>query len=203
MTGGPRGDDRARTPADATLRRVAIVGSTGSGKTTLARTLARLYGVQHIELDALHWGPNWTETPGHIFRERVDAATASESWVTDGNYSSVREMLWDRAGTIVWLDYPLWLVYARLIPRTFRRVVRRERLWNGNRERLWEQFFSRDSLLLWALTTYRRRRREYTALLRRPEYAHLHVLRFRTPRQTERWLQRCQGGARATSERGR
>ncbi len=122
--------------------------------------------------------------------------------MVDGNYSVVRSTIWSRADTVIWLDYPLWLVYARLIPRTIRRVARREALWNGNRERLWEQFFSRDSLLLWALTTYRRRRREYSELMRRPENAHLRFRRFRSPRQTERWLAGLAGICAETDGRG-
>jgi adenylate kinase family enzyme len=184
-------DVGARKPAPpAVPRRIVVVGSTGSGKTTLARLLSRALGVPHIELDALHWGPRWTPVADETFRERVRDAVAPERWVSDGNYSVVRDLLWQRADTLLWLDYPLWLIYWRLAPRTLRRGLRRELLWGNNRERLWEQFFSRDSLFLWVLQTYWRRRREFPALLRQPDYAHLRVVRLRTPRHTEAWLRR-------------
>lgn len=63
-----------------------------------------------------------------------------------------------------------------------------DHLWNGNRERLWEHFFTRQSLFLWALQTYGRRKREYAVLFREPRNAHLEVIHFHSPKQTEMWL---------------
>jgi adenylate kinase family enzyme len=169
-------------------QRIAVVGSTGSGKTTLARQLARLLDLTHVELDALHWDPNWTPAPTPVFRERTAAALGGPAWAVDGNYSKVRDIVWARADTVIWLDYPLALILWRLSRRTFWRLINRVELWNGNRERFREQFFSRDSIFLWALTTYRRRRQEFPALLTRPEHAHLTVVRLRSPQSTRRLL---------------
>ena len=170
------------------LRRVAVVGTTGSGKTTLARQLSERLGIPHVELDALHWDPGWTSAEPEVFSERTAQALSGAAWVTDGNYSRVRDIVWSRADTVVWLDYPLPVVLGRLVWRTLRRLVRREELWNQNRERFAGVFLSRDSIILWALQTYRRRRREYPLLLDRPEYVHLDVVRLRSPREARRWL---------------
>jgi adenylate kinase family enzyme len=169
-------------------RRIVVVGTTGSGKTTLAATLAECFGISHVELDALHWEPDWTEAPLPTFRLRVHEAVKRKAWVIDGNYSAVRDIVWPRADTVVWLDYGLPTIFARLLWRTFRRVFTREELWSGNRERLWAQLATRDSIFLWALQTYRRRRREYPTLFAKPEYAHLRVIRLRSPRQARRFL---------------
>lgn len=164
--------------------RIAISGSTSSGKTMLARRLAAITGAPHIEMDALYHGPNWT--PNEDFVERVAAATVGEAWITDGNYRVARAYTWGRADLIVWLDFPLPLTLWRLTRRTFRRWRRREVLWNGNRETLHNHFFTRNSLFLWALTTHWRHRRQYpeqfTALGAR------RVVRVHSPRQLERWL---------------
>lgn len=173
-----------------TLQRIIVVGTTGSGKTTLAGRLSEKLGIPHTELDALNWGPGWTMRSPDEFHTAVEQATRGEAWVVDGNYSRARDIVWPRADTIVWLDYPLPLVLWRLWWRTIRRGVLREELWSGNRERLWTHFFTRDSLFLWALQTYRRRRRKYPALLNSPDYAHLHLVHLRSPRQTNRWLER-------------
>jgi shikimate kinase len=171
------------------LQRIAVVGTSGSGKTTLARQLSRRLGLPHVELDALHWDPGWMPTPAEIFRQRADAALGGQSWVVDGNHPEVRDLIWRRADTIVWLDYGLTLIMWRLTLRTFRRVATREVLWNGNRERdLRAHFFSRDSIFLWALKTYGLRRREYPALLASPAYAHLRSFHLRSPRATSAWL---------------
>jgi hypothetical protein len=106
----------------------------------------------------------------------------------DGNYGRTRDIVWSRADTIVWLDYPLWLILWRLWWRTLRRWHQKEILWDNNRERLWEHFTSRDSLFLWALMTYKRRKRDYTNLLGKPEYSYLTVFHFRWPSQTNCWL---------------
>ena len=178
------------SPADrpSRHRRIAVVGTTGSGKTTLAHRLAQRLGVPHVELDALHWGPGWTPARPDIFRERAAQALCGDAWVVDGNYSKVRDIVWSRADTVVWLDYALPVVMGRLVWRTFRRIVTREELWSGNRERLWAQLFTSDSILLWALRTYWRRRREYPVLFRQPEYAHLTVVHLRSPRTARAWL---------------
>lgn len=170
------------------MRRVTVVGTTGSGKTTLARALAERLGVPHVELDALHWGPNWTAVPKEELRARVSAALAGDGWVVDGNYRSVRDIVWARADTLVWLDYPLPLVMTRLARRTFGRAFRRERLWNDNRENLVTHFTRRDSLFLWAVQTHPKHRREYPIELARPEHRHLAIVRLRSPGEAQQWL---------------
>lgn len=169
-------------------QRMVVTGTTGSGKTTLARQLAQHLGIPLVELDALHWEPNWTEAPQDLFRERVAQAVSGDVWVVDGNYSAIRDIVWSRARTIVWLDYSLGVIMAQLARRTVRRVFTREELWNGNRERFRTQFLSRDSLFLWALQTYWRRRRDFPVLFRKAEYAHLAVVRLPDPEATSEWL---------------
>lgn len=170
------------------MQRVAVVGTPGSGKSTLAAALAARLDGACVDLDALNWGPNWTPAPVPVLRERVSDALRGERWVTAGNYSSVRDIVWGRADTLVWLDYPLPLILWRLWWRTLRRVGRREELWGGNRERFGAQFLSRDSLFYYAITTHRRRRAEFIETAGQPAYAHLRVLRFRSPRWAALWL---------------
>ena len=177
------------------LTRAIVIGTSGAGKTTFARALAERMGVPHIEFDAYRHGPNWTETPDDVFRRRVADATAGGGWVADGNYSVVRDIVWTRATAVVWLDYPFPVVFWRLFRRTIRRSVKREELWNGNREQLWRHFFTKDSLFLWALKTHRRRKRGVIAALDMPEYRHLAALRLRSPGEARRLLESA-GAAR-------
>jgi adenylate kinase family enzyme len=168
--------------------RIVVVGTSGSGKTTLARLLAERLHLPHIELDALNWGPEWRQAPTEQFRAAVAEAISADGWVLDGNYSRVRDLVRARATTLIWLDYPLPVIYWQLTRRTLQRVIGRVELWNGNKE-TWRAVFSRDSLYLWVWKTYKRRRTEYPALLQQPEYAHLHVVRLRSPRALRRWLE--------------
>jgi hypothetical protein len=113
--------------------------------------------------------------------------------VIDGNYGGrgARDLVWPRADTVIWLDPPLRVIFARLFERAVRRIRSREELWpgTGNRETFRNQFFSRETLFWWALKTYRRRRRELPLILARPENAHLAVHRFRRLGEAEAWLE--------------
>ncbi|NLE46534.1 MAG: AAA family ATPase [Chloroflexi bacterium] len=178
-------------------QRIVVVGTTGCGKTTLARRIATLLDLPCVELDALYWGPDWTPVPPDVFRDRVDRAIAHSAWVVDGNYSALRQNLWGTADTIVWLDYPLPLILLRLFRRTLRRTLGQEELWNGNRESVSRTLFSGDSIILWALRTYQRRRRTYEQLMQDPELAHLCFVRLRWPNDTETWMRSLEAAAPA------
>ena len=168
--------------------RIVVTGVTGTGKTTLARQLAERFGARHVELDGLNWEANWVQAPTEVFRERVAQATAGDCWVVDGHYGKTHDITWSRATMIIWLDYPLPLILWRLCLRILRRSVTRDRLWNGNRENLWNHLFKKDSLILWAFHTYKRRRRYYGEAMRRWSSEGVETLRFSGPKETERWL---------------
>lgn len=168
--------------------RIVVVGISGTGKTTLATRISERLGILHIEMDSLHWRRCWTEAPLEELRQRVTQAVQAPGWVLDGNYSKVRDLVWSKAVLLVWLDYPLSLTLWRLSLRTIRRIITRVELWDGNRETLWNAVFTRDSLFRYAIGAYSRRRRQYPLLFASPEYSHLEVLRFRSPRQTEAWF---------------
>ena len=165
-----------------------MVGTSGSGKTTVARAIAERLGIPHIEMDALFWKANWGETPDSELLPRVDEETDRPAWVLDGNYSRTRPIVWPKADTIVWLDYSFPRVFSQLLWRTIRRAVTREPMWGGCRESFRISFFSRDSILVWCLRTYWKRRRNYPDILSRPEYARLNVIRLRSRRQLRAWL---------------
>ena len=168
--------------------RIAVLGMAAAGKSTLARQLARLLDVPHIELDGIFHGPNWVDLPDDLFRARTAEALGGEGWVADGNYTAVRDLTIGRSETVVWLDYPIVIPLWRVIPRTLRRIIRREELWNGNRETWRGALFGRDSLVVQILKMHRKRRREFTAMFSAPEHAHRTLVRLRSPRATDRWF---------------
>lgn len=175
------------------MRRISIVGSTGAGKTTLARDLSRRLGLPHVELDAIFWGPNWTQRREE-FPSEVARAAAGDAWVIDGNYNGLGSfsIVWPRADTLIWLDYTLPRVLRQLVPRIAARIADRQEIWpgTGNRETIRGALFSKDMLWWFAIRTHRGRRRRIAAELTRAEYRHLAVHRFRHPRETAGWLSR-------------
>lgn len=176
------------TPHKDALRRVVIIGTSGAGKTTLARHLASRLNMPHIEFDAYRHGPNWTPTPNHILRQNVAKAIAADRWIADGNYSVVRDLVWPRATAIIYLDYAFPVVFYRLFCRTISRAAKRTVLWNGNREKLWWHFFTKESLFLWAFQTHWSRKQSLLAAFDLPQHRHLAVFRLRSPRETRRLL---------------
>jgi len=175
-------------PPQAGMYRIVVIGSTGAGKTTLAKQLAKSLNLHHIELDSLFWGPGWSESPKSKFANNLKSQMAPGRWVADGNYSFARDLIWPFADTAVWLDYPLPIIFWRLFLRTLRRTIGREQLWNGNRERFINQFFSRESLFLYAIKSKKKHCLRYPNLLNRPEYQHIFLIHHNHPNQTTCWL---------------
>jgi adenylate kinase family enzyme len=144
------------------MQRVVVFGTTGSGKSRLAERLAAQTGLRVIELDALFWGRDWQPAPLELFRHRVEREIRDGGWIVVGIYGQVRDLTWRAADTLIWLDLPLPLVVWRLLRRTVWRALTRENLWGtGNRESFVRSFFSRQSILLYALKTHRRNRRRF------------------------------------------
>ena len=170
--------------------RIAVVGTTGSGKTTLAKALAAQLVLSHIELDALNWQAGWRDlsrTDPDEFARRVTLAIAADAWVLDGGYGLVRHLVWRRATHLVWLDYERPIVMYRVIRRSLVRALLRTEMWAGNRER-WLHMLRPSHPIRWAWSTWRRRRREFAERLGQTDYAHLVVLHLRRPREAEELL---------------
>jgi adenylate kinase family enzyme len=129
-----------------------VVGNSGSGKSTLARQLAQALQVPYLELDSVFHQPGWEPLPTPAFQDIVRRRAGEDGWVIDGNYSAVRDIVWARADTVVWLDLPRAVVMRQIIWRTIRRAAVRQELWNGNREP-WQNFLSwdpKESVISWA-----------------------------------------------------
>ncbi|WP_174566908.1 hypothetical protein [Nocardia crassostreae] len=168
------------------VRRISVVGTSGSGKSSLARGIARRLGIPHVELDAIHHQAGWTAMGEAEFRAAVGERIAGDAWVVDGNYhGKLGDLVWRRADAVIWLDLPRSLVMWQIVTRTVGRWVFRRELWNGNRERL-RDMFSLDpeqSVILWAWTTHARNRERYLRAQRDPTYGHIEFIRVRSRRE--------------------
>jgi adenylate kinase family enzyme len=179
----------------AAVRRVSVVGSSGSGKSTVAAALARAMGAPWLELDSVFHQADWTPLPEEEFRRRVLAVVAGESWVIDGGYSVVRDLVWARADTVVWLDLPKRTVMRRIVWRTLRRVAGRAELWNGNRER-WRNLFTWDpqeSIISWAWHKHAQHRERYAEAMADPANSHLEFVRLTRPAAVRRFVRGASG----------
>ncbi len=167
------------------MKRINVIGSSGSGKTTFSRRLAERLGCEHIEMDALFWCPDWQQPDDDQFFDRIEAATAGSNWVLDGNYSRSMALKWQHVDTVIWLDYGFWRTFRQLMIRSVTRAMSDEELWpgTGNTESFRQTFFSRESILLWMISNYRRKRRQNQQLMRSKTWSHIRFIRLRSPRQ--------------------
>lgn len=166
--------------------RILVAGVSGVGKTTFASRVSQIADVTHTEIDGLFHGPNWT--PRESFLDDVRALAADDAWVTEWQYATARPILAERADLLVWLDLPFFTVtLPRVISRTVARRIRREELWNGNREAPLHTFFTnREHIVRWSWSTRKKYRDSVPALA--AQHSQLTVVRLRTPREVERWL---------------
>ena len=170
------------------MQRVSVVGASGVGKTSMARALAEVLDVPHHELDALHWGPDWTASD--TFRDDVARIASGDRWVIDGNYSSVRDLVLERVDTVVWLRLPRRIAMARLVRRSVGRVARRHVLWNGNTESLGNlvRVWDREHLLRWSWNSHARHRARYGAEMGDPALGHVRYVVLERPEEVEHFL---------------
>ncbi|HEY0107493.1 MAG TPA: shikimate kinase [Rhizomicrobium sp.] len=167
--------------------RVVVVGTSGSGKSTIGEALSAALRIPFVEIDAINWQANWrdlqTDDPAE-FKRRVAAATQGDAWIVAGNYSVVQPLFWPRATHVVWLDYPRGVVMRRVIWRSLVRALDRHELWpgTGNRERFWH-WLDADHPIRWAWKTHARNRARYAAMAADPANAHIAFLRLADPRE--------------------
>ncbi|MDI6942858.1 AAA family ATPase [Microbacterium barkeri] len=172
-----------------TARRILIAGVSGSGKSTLAARIAERTGIPHVELDDLHWGPGWQPRP--TFAADVRDLAARDAWVTEWQYAGARPVLLARAQAVVWIDLPTRVTMARVIRRTIRRRIRRERLWRaGNVEPpILSALVDPDHIVRWAWRTRDKYRTGEEALPARLESRpDVTLVRLRTAREVADWL---------------
>lgn len=166
------------------MRRISVVGSSGSGKTTAARIISETLGYSLLELDSIYHQPGWTPLPDDEFREIAIEFASQDCWVIDGNYTSagVLDIVWRRADTVVWLDPPKHTAMRQVTWRAVSQATTGKDLWNSNRER-WSNLVKwapEENIIRWTWTRFDHTREKYESRMNNPEWAHLDFARLRS-----------------------
>ena len=171
------------------MEKVIVIGVTGSGKSTLAKKLAKKLDSPHIHLDKLFWKPNWEGSTDQELFAKIESAIQSPTWVIDGNYARTNHLAWQKADTVVWIDFPLWLTLYQNVSRSLARAWSKVELWEntGNRESF-RRMFSKDSIIGWLLKTYSPHKKRNEARMLSPEYSHIKFYRLRSRSEIQSFL---------------
>lgn len=174
------------------MKKINVVGTSGSGKSTFSRQLAQKLNLPCTEMDALFWQPDWGEASDEQLFCALRQVVAQPGWVLDGNYTRTMPIKWAAADTVVWLDYSFARTLKQALGRALQRSWSGQELWpgTGNRETFRKSFLSRDSVLLWTVKTYRANRRKYQKLFADPAYSHIRFIRLASPTEAQRFIER-------------
>ena len=169
--------------------KILVVGTSGSGKSILAKNVSNILGIKDIELDALFLKENWQESSNTDFREKIlQSIKGTSGYVINGNYNKVKDLTWGNADTVIWLDYSRFIVMWRVIKRTFIRIITQEELWSGNKETIKKSFFEKDSIILWAWNTYSKRKAQYKEMIKENPYKIKTYIVFKSPREAKEFV---------------
>jgi adenylate kinase family enzyme len=104
------------------MRRVAILGPAGSGKSRLARDLGEALAIRVVYLERLFWKPGWQVRPEDEWQAIQLRELADDSWIAEGLQRGTEHLWLDRADTIVFLDVSplrcIWRVTRRRLDST-------------------------------------------------------------------------------------
>ena len=165
--------------------RILVYGVTGSGKTTLAATIAERTGLPWHAVDDLTWEPGWKQVADAEQRRRIAAICAEDRWILDTAYGKWLDLVLARVELIVGLDYPRWLSLSRLVRRTIALITDKHPICNGNVETV-RGALSRESIIAWHFRSFQRkqdRMRQWQADPTGPR-----VVLFESPRDARQWL---------------
>lgn len=168
--------------------KINVIGTSGSGKSTLAKQIATALSISCIEMDRLYWQANWQGTPDDEFQAKLaQALQASSDWVLDGNYNRTRPLKWRDVDVVVWVDYGFTRTLWQAVTRAIKRAWHKHELWpgTGNKESFRRAFFSRESIIIWTMKTWRNNRMRYEADLQNPLYSHIRFVRITRREQVE------------------
>jgi cytidylate kinase len=161
--------------------KILIIGASGSGKSTLAQQIARELGITYVATDPFYWDIDWQPVSDETVYTRVLEALQHPNWSMDGNFDSLRELVWKEADCIIWLNLPFIIVAYRVIIRNLRWWLTQEKIWSGNRMTLKHAF----SEVRHAIRSYWKKKRNYPIWLKEEP----NVVVFTSSRQARKFLQ--------------
>lgn len=165
------------------MKKILVIGTSGSGKSTVAKQLSELLNVQFFPSDNFYWEAGWKISSSEKVLKQVNGVISQKEWVLDGNFESERELVWKQADCIVWLDYPFVVILKQVAIRNFKWLLFHQTTWLGNKM----TFQRAISGIRHAIKSYSMKKKNYPSWL--AELSDIKIYRFCKKQETEIWLQ--------------
>lgn len=172
------------------MKRINIIGTSSSGKSTFAKLLAKKLSIKYIEMDFLFWKKNWEMSSDEDFFRKLNSSTSNDSWILDGNYTRSIPVKWKNVDTVIWIDNSFLLTMYQAITRALKRSLKSKELWQdtGNKESFRRSFFSRESMIIWTLKTFHKNRKKFSSYFTNDNYKHINFIRLRSRKECTNFL---------------
>lgn len=175
-------------------KRILVVGANGSGKTVFAKKLSVKLSIPFYELDSISWLNDWKEMPSDEFSKNVTEITKLKEWIIDGNYKHTMDLRLERAETAIWLDYPVFKVFYRVSKRTLHAFITQRYLWKNNRQSFRKTFYPKESILLYSLKTFGRKKRLLSQKMNTNRHNKLNWIRITSQKEEHGFWERVSKG---------
>lgn len=162
------------------IKRIAIIGAPGSGKTTLAINIKDKFNLPVVFLDSFYQLPHWVMRDENERNNLILEATRKEEWILDGTFIDTLEERVKRADLVIFLDYKTKVQLFGIFKRYFTNFGKEKMDMPGCKERLNPSFIN-------YVLTYNKRRRKYIIDILN-KYDQEKIKYFKTREELNSWL---------------
>ena len=163
------------------IKRITIVGGPGTGKTTLAEKLSKIFNLPVIHIDAINYNPNWTKIEKEKRDKLILEKIKNERWISDGNYSSTLKERMEKSDLIIWLDYSGLDIIKGVLSRRIKNINKEKQEIPGCKERISWEFFK------YAVTYRRKERNKIVEKIKNASEDKIYI--FKNRRKLDKWVE--------------